>query len=43
MLEELVKIPTDTLIDMLYIIAGDLAITANDAAEIRTNSTRVAT
>ncbi len=28
-------IPTDTLIDMLYIIlAGDFAITANDAAEI---------
>ncbi len=29
------NIPTDTLIDMLYtILAGDLAITANDAAEI---------
>ena len=29
------NIPTDTLIDMLYIIlAGDFAITANDAAEI---------
>jgi hypothetical protein len=41
--EELVKIPTDTLIDMLYIIAGDLATAANDATEIRTNSTRVAT
>jgi hypothetical protein len=41
--EELVKIPTDALIDMLYIIAGDLATAANDAAEIRTNSTRVAT
>ena len=35
MLGELVDIPTDTLIDMLYIIlAGDFAITANDAAEI---------
>ncbi len=29
------NIPTDTLIDMLYIIlAGDLAMTANEAAEI---------
>jgi len=29
------NLPTDTLIDMLYIIfAGDFAITANDAAEI---------
>ena len=28
-------IPTDTLIDMLYIIlAGDFAITANEATEI---------
>ena len=28
-------IPTDTLVDMLYIVlAGDFAITANDAAEI---------
>ena len=35
MLGELVNIPTDTLIDMLCIVlAGDLAITANDAAEI---------
>ncbi|MGD0471218.1 MAG: hypothetical protein ABSA54_22830 [Terriglobales bacterium] len=35
MLGELMDIPTDTLIDMLYIIlAGDFAITANDAAEI---------
>ena len=29
------SIPTDTLIDMLYIVlADDFAITANDAAEI---------
>jgi len=29
------NIPTDTLIDMLYIIlTGDFAITANDVAEI---------
>ena len=35
MLGELMNIPTDTLIDMLYIIlAGDFAFTANDAAEI---------
>ncbi len=35
MLGELMNIPTDTLIDMLYIIlAGDLAMTANEAAEI---------
>ena len=35
MLGELINIPTDTLIDMLYIIlAGDFAITANCAAEI---------
>ena len=35
MLGKLMNIPTDTLIDMLYIIlAGELAITANDAAEI---------
>jgi len=35
MLGELMNIPTDTLIDMLYIVlAGDFAITANDAAEI---------
>ncbi len=35
MLGELMNIPTDTLIDMLYmILAGDFAITANDATEI---------
>ncbi len=35
MLGELINIPTDTLIDMLYIIlAGEVAITATDAAEI---------
>ena len=35
MLGELINIPTDTLIDMLYIVlAGDFAITANDVAEI---------
>ncbi len=35
MLGQLMNIPTDTLIDMLYLIlAGDFAITANDAAEI---------
>ncbi len=35
MLGELMNIPTDTLIDMLYLIlAGDYSITANDAAEI---------
>ena len=35
MLGELMNIPTDTLIDMLYIIlAGDFAITANDAEGI---------
>jgi len=35
MLGELVNIPTDTLIDMLYIIlAADFAITANDVVEI---------
>lgn len=35
MLGELTNIPTDTLIDMMYIIlAGDVALTANDAAEI---------
>jgi hypothetical protein len=35
LLGELVNIPTDTLIDMLYIIlAHDFAITANDATEI---------
>ena len=44
MLGELMNIPTDTLIDMLYIIlAGDFAITATDADGNRTNSTRVAT
>lgn len=35
MLGELTNIPTDTLIDMLYVIvAGELAINASDAAEI---------
>jgi hypothetical protein len=35
LLGELINIPTDTLLDMLYIIlAGDLAITADDTAEI---------
>jgi hypothetical protein len=35
MLGELTNIPSDTLIDMLYtILAAELAITANDAAEI---------
>lgn len=35
MLGELTNIPTDTLIDMLYIIlAGEVAISASDAAEI---------
>jgi hypothetical protein len=35
MLGELMNIPTDTLIDMLYIIlTGDFAIAATDAAEI---------
>lgn len=35
MLGELTNIPTDTLIDMLYIIvAGEVSITAGDAAEI---------
>lgn len=35
MLGELTNIPTDTLIDMLYIIlAGEVAISAGDAAEI---------
>ena len=35
MLGELLNIPTDTLIDMLYIIlAGEIAITAGDAREI---------
>ena len=35
MLGELMNIPTDTLIDMLYIVlAGEVAITANDVAEI---------
>ena len=35
MLGELTNIPTDTLIDMLYVIfAAEVAITASDAAEI---------
>jgi hypothetical protein len=35
MLGELMNIPTDTLVDMLYIIlAGEVAISASDAAEI---------
>jgi hypothetical protein len=35
MLGELTNIPTDTLIDMLYIIlAREVAISAGDAAEI---------
>jgi hypothetical protein len=35
MLGELTNIPTNTLIDMLYIIlAGEASITANDAAEV---------
>ena len=35
MLGELINIPTDTLIDMLYmILAGEVAITASDATEI---------
>jgi hypothetical protein len=35
MLGELMNIPTDTLIDMLcLIVAGEFAITANDATEI---------
>lgn len=35
MLGELMTIPTDTLIDMLYIIlAGEFAITAGEADEI---------
>jgi hypothetical protein len=35
MLGVLANIPTDTLIDMLYmILAGEVAITASDAAEI---------
>ena len=35
MLEELMNIPTDTLIDMLYIIlAGEVAIGASAAVEI---------
>jgi hypothetical protein len=35
MLPELMNIPTDTLIDMLYIIlAGEVAISASDAGEI---------
>ena len=35
MLGELMNIPNDTLVDMLYIIlAGEVAISASDAAEI---------
>ena len=35
MLGQLMNIPTDTLIDMLYIIfAGEVAISASDAREI---------
>lgn len=35
MLGELMNIPTDTLIDMLYIIlAGEVAISAREAAEV---------
>jgi len=35
LLGELTNIPTDTLLDMLYIIlVGEVAITTNDAAEI---------
>lgn len=35
MLGELMNIPTDTLIDMLFIVlAGELALTASDAMEI---------
>jgi hypothetical protein len=35
MLGELTNIPTDTLIDMLYVIlAGEVAISARDVAEI---------
>jgi hypothetical protein len=34
-LGQLINIPTDTLIDMLFVIAnGEVAITANDVAEI---------
>jgi len=34
-LGELVSIPTDTLIDMLYVIAtGDVALTAGDVHEL---------
>ena len=35
MLGELMNIPTDTLIDMLYVIlAGEVAISASDVGEI---------
>ena len=35
MLGELINIPTDTLIDMLFVIlAGEVMITAKDVAEI---------
>jgi hypothetical protein len=34
-LGELISIPTDTLIDMLFIIAnGEVALTASDVAEL---------
>jgi hypothetical protein len=36
MLGELMNIPTDTLLDMLYtILAGEVAISASDATEIK--------
>ena len=35
MLGQLINIPTDTLIDMLYVIlVGEVSITASDAVEI---------
>ena len=35
MLGELMNVPTDTLIDMLYIVlAGEVAISASEATEI---------
>lgn len=35
MLGQLMNIPTDTLIDMLFLIAnGEFALTANDVAEL---------
>jgi hypothetical protein len=34
-LGQLINIPTDTLIDMLFLIAnGEVALTANDVAEL---------